>query len=281
MTSRTLIRTALAALLLAPAAFAQTVTVMGSTALGPLVKKAAEDYMKSHPGVQIAVSGGGSMTGLNQVVSGGCTIGISDVFATPEQEKSGIRNYNVVIEPFALIAHPGVGVASLNSQQAEDVFTGKVNNWKEVGGKDQKIVRVNRPTSSGTRAVQQMTVLHGKEFSNNQLVQDSSGAVANTVATTQGAVSFIELDFLNRSNGRFAGIAYNGASCTKADVSSGKYPLFSFGHAYTHPGKTDPKTLKVAEDFLAYMLSAQFQDTTVLKAGYMPVAYVKSLKAKL
>lgn len=281
MRIRILARTFLATLLLAGAAQAQTVTVMGSTALGPLVKKAAEDYMKSHPGVQIAVSGGGSMTGLNQVVSGGCTIGISDVYATPDQDKSGIRNYNVVIEPFTLIAHPGVGVTSLTSQQAEDVFTGKVNNWKEVGGKDQKVVRVNRPTSSGTRAVQQMTVLHGKEFSANQLIQDSSGAVANTVATTLGAVSFIEMDFLARANGRFVGIAYNGASCTKADVSSGKYPLFSFGHAYTHPGKTDPKTLKVAEDFLAYILSQQFQSTTVLKAGYMPVSYAKSLKTKL
>jgi phosphate transport system substrate-binding protein len=237
--------------------------------------------MKAHPGVQIAVSGGGSMTGLNQVTSGGCTIGISDIFATPDQAKSGIRNYNVVVEPFTLIAHPGVGVTNLNAQQAEDVFTGKVTNWKEVGGKDQKIVRVNRPTSSGTRAVQQMTVLKGKEFSNDQLVQDSSGAVANTVATTHGAVSFIELEFLNRMKGKIVGIAYSGATCTKADVSSGKYPLFSFGHAYVNPGKADPKALKVAEDFLNYMLSAQFQDTTVLQAGYMPVSYVKTLKTQL
>ena len=124
-------------------------------------------------------------------------------------------------------------------------------------------------------------MLHGKEFSNDQLVQDSSGAVANTVATTKGAISFIELDFLSRSGGRLAGIAYNGATCTKADVSSGKYPLFSFGHAYTNPAKTDPKVLKVAEDFLAYILSQHFQDTTVLKAGYMPVAYVKTLKTKI
>ena len=281
MAPRSLIRVALAALLLAPAALAQTVTVMGSTALGPLVKKAAEDYMKTHPGVQIAVSGGGSMTGLNQVTSGGCVIGISDVFATPEQEKTGIRNYNLVIEPFTLIAHPGVGVANLTAQQAEDIFTGKINNWKDVGGKNLRIVRINRPTSSGTRAVQKQTVLHGKEFSANQIVQDSSGAVANMVASTPGAISFIELEFLHRSNGRLAGIAYNGATCTKQDVSAGKYPLFSFGHAYTHPGKTDAKTLKVAEDFLAYILSKNFQETTVLKAGYMPVAYVKTLKAKL
>nr|WP_320131163.1 substrate-binding domain-containing protein [uncultured Holophaga sp.] len=278
---KTIAQTALLGLLLIPVANAQTVTVMGSTALGPLMKQAAEDYMKSHPGVQIAISGGGSMTGLNQVTAGGCTIGISDIFATEEQQKQGIRNFNIVVEPFTMIANPGVGVKNLNAQQAENVFTGAVTNWNQVGGKNMKIVRVNRPASSGTRAVQKATVLHGKEFSVDQVIQDSSGAVANMVATTPGAVSFIEMDFLSKNQGRLAGIAYNGAVCDKHGVSSGKYPLFSYGHAYVNPGKTDGKTLQVAEDFLKYVMSSRFQDTTVLKLGYMPVSYTKNLKTKL
>lgn len=280
MKIRSLVLAAVAAFALTPA-FAQTVTVMGSTALGPLVKQAADEYMKAHPGVQIAVSGGGSMTGLNQVVSGGCTIGISDVFATPAQDKTGIRNYDLVIEPFTLIANPGVGVSSLTPQQAEDVWTGKINNWKEVGGANVRIVRINRPTSSGTRAVLQNTVLHGKPFSDNQLIQDASGTVAKMVASTPGAISFIELEFLDLYKGRIRGIAYNGAVCDKQGVGSGKYTLISFGHAYVNPGKTNPQVLKVAEDFLKFILSPQFQGTTVLKAGYMPVSYVQHLKARL
>lgn len=281
MQIRILARTVLASLVLALGAQAQTVTVMGSTALGPIVKKAAEDYMKAHPGVQIAVSGGGSMTGLNQVTSGGCHIGISDVFATPDQDKAGVKNYNIVVQPFTLIAHPGVAVKSLTTQQAEQIFTGKISNWKEVGGKDQKIVRVIRPESSGTRAVQKKVVLHDQDFSKDVLIQDSTGAVVTAVATTPGAVSFVELEHLEKNKARIAGIAYNGVACSNESVKSGKYPVFSFGHAYTNPAKLgDPKVKQAVEGFLAYILSHDFQQN-VIKAGYLPVDYVKSLKTKL
>lgn len=264
------------------AAQAQTVSVMGSTALGPIVKKAAEEFMKSHPSVNIAVSGGGSMTGLNQVVAGGCTIGISDVYATADQDKAGIKNNNIVVQPFTLIAHPGVGVKNLSAQQAEFIFTGKISNWKEVGGKDQKIVRVIRPESSGTRAVQKKEILHDQEFSKDVLIQDSTGAVVTSVSTTPGAVSFVELEHLGKNKARVAGIAYNGVECSNDAVKNGKYPIFSFGHAYINPSKlTDAATRKVAEDFLAFILSKEFQEGSVLKAGYLPVSYVKSMKTKL
>ena len=264
------------------AAQAQTVSVMGSTALGPIVKKAAEEFMKSHPGVNIAVSGGGSMTGLNQVVAGGCTVGISDVFATPDQDKAGIKNHNIVVQPFTLIAHPGVGVKNLSAQQAEFIFTGKINNWKEVGGKDQKIVRVIRPESSGTRAVQKKEVLHDQDFSKDVLIQDSTGAVVTSVSTTPGAVSFVELEHLEKNKVRVAGIAYNGVDCSNDAVKNGKYPIFSFGHAYTNPAKLkDAATRKATEDFVAFILSKEFQEGSVLKAGYLPVSYVNSVKTQL
>ncbi len=282
MRFRSLAPALLASLLLAVTAQAQTVTVMGSTALGPIVKKAAEDFMKVNPGVQIAVSGGGSMTGLNQVTSGGCHIGISDVFATPDQDKAGLKNHNIVVQPFTLIAHPGVGVKSLSGQQAEQVFTGKITNWKEVGGHDQKIVRVIRPESSGTRAVQKKEILHDQDFAKDVLIQDSTGAVVSAVATTVGAISFVELEHLEKNRARVAGIAYNGVECSNEAVKSGKYPIFSFGHAYTNPAKlNDPKVKQVAEAFLAYILTPAFQQNMVLKAGYLPVDYVRSLKAKL
>ena len=187
-----------------------------------------------------------------------------------------------MVQPFTLIAHPGVGVTTLTAQQAEQVFTGKVNNWKEVGGHDQKIVRVIRPESSGTRAVQKKIILHDQEFTKDVLIQDSTGAVVTSVATTAGAVSFVELEHLEKNKARIAGIAYNGVECSNEGVKSGKYPVFSFGHAYTNPAKlTDAKTKQVVEAFLAYILSPAFQDGVVLKAGYLPVSYVKALKTKL
>ncbi len=265
----------------ATAAQAQTVTVMGSTALGPLVKRAAEMYMKAHPGVQIAISGGGSMTGLNQIAAGNCTIGISDVYATEDQQKTGIKNFDIVIEPFTLVVNPSVGVRNLNAQQAEAIFTGSISNWNQVGGPDMKIIRINRPESSGTRAVQQKTVLNGKPFSNDQLIQDSSGAVLTAATTTKGAIAFVELDFAEKNKGKVDAVSFNGASCTPEAVKAGKYPLFSYGHAYINAAKTDAATLAAAEDFLKFILSPSFQDEVVPKAGYMPMALAAKLKTKL
>ena len=270
-----------AATLAAATTQAQTVTVMGSTALGPLVKRAAEMYMKSHPGVQVAISGGGSMTGLNQITAGNCTIGISDVYATTDQDKAGIKNFDIVIEPFTLVVNPSVSVRNLNSQQAEAIFTGAISNWNQLGAADMKIIRINRPESSGTRAVQQKTVLNGKPFSNDQLIMDSTGSVLTALSTTRGAVAFVELDFAEKNKGKVESVSFNGAFCTPENVKGGKYPLFSYGHAYINPSKTDAKTLAVAEDFLKFMLSRSFQDEVVPKAGYMPVALAAHLKTKL
>ena len=270
-----------AATLGATAAQAQTVTVMGSTALGPLMKRAAELYMKSHAGVQIAISGGGSMTGLNQIAAGNCTIGISDVYATPDQEKAGIQNNDIVIEPFTLVVNPSVSVRNLSAQQAEAVFTGAISNWNQAGGADMKVIRINRPESSGTRAVQQKTVLNGKPFSSDQLIQDSSGAVLTATTTTKGAVAFVELDFAEKNKGKVEAVSYNGAFCTPENVKAGKYPLFSYGHAYINPAKTDTKTLFVAQDFLKFITSQAFQDDVVPKAGYMQVSLAAKLKTKL
>jgi phosphate transport system substrate-binding protein len=271
----------LGAVMSTTAAQAQTVTVMGSTALGPLVKRAAEMYMKSHPGVQIAISGGGSMTGLNQIAAGNCTIGISDVYATDDQRKTGIQNHDIVIEPFTLVVNPSVSVRNLSAQQAEALFTGSISNWNQVGGAGMKVIRINRPESSGTRAVQQKTVLNGKPFSSDQLIMDSTGAVLTAATTTKGAIAFVELDFAEKNKGKIEAVSYNGAFCTPANVKAGKYPLFSYGHAYTNPAKADAKTQAVAEDFLKFILSQSFQDEVVPKAGYMPMALAAHLKTKL
>lgn len=276
-----LVLTALAAFAVAGPMQAQTVTVMGSTALGPIVKRAAEAYMKIHPGVQIAVSGGGSITGLNQVAAGNCTLGISDVRATPEQEKAGLKDTPIVLEPFSLVVNATVPVRALTAQQAEEIFTGRITNWSQVGGPDMRIVRINRPESSGTRAVQKQTVLHGKEFAADQLILDSSGAVLTALGTTKGAIGFLELDFAVKNKGKVEMVAYDGAYCTPAEIKAGKYPLFSYGHAYVNPAKADPAVLKVAMDFLAFMLQEGFQVNEVPKAGYMPVSLAKTLKTKI
>jgi len=237
MRIRTLAQTIVAGLLLSVSAQAQTVTVMGSTALGPIVKKAAEDFMKANAGVQIAVSGGGSMTGLNQVTSGGCVIGISDVYATPDQDKAGLVNHNIVVQPFTLIAHPGVGVTTLTAQQAEQVFTGKVNNWKEVGGPDAPITVYSRENSSGTYEFFKANVLMGKDFVSSAQTMPGTAAIVQAVVKDKNGIGY-------------GGAAYGGSSkllaIKKTDVSpailpteenviSGTYPIWRHLYVYVNP----------------------------------------------
>src|SRR5271165_3732403 len=142
-----------AALVLPTMALAQTtLTAAGSTALLPLVLQSAQDYSTKNPNVKINASGGGSRVGITQVAAKSVDLGMSDILADPKQFPDLVDN-KICVVGFAVVSNPGVGVTNLTRQQLVDIFSGKTTNWKDVGGKDQKVVVVNRPRSSGTRAV--------------------------------------------------------------------------------------------------------------------------------
>jgi phosphate transport system substrate-binding protein len=246
-----------------------SITASGSTALQPLAEKAAQQFGQKNPSAKVIVQGGGSGTGLTQVAQGAVQIGNSDIFA---EEKSGINaaelvDHKVCVVGFATIANKKVTLDNLTHQQLIDIFTGKVTNWKEVGGPDMKVTIVNRPASSGTRATFKKYALKGAEEATGiGLQSDASGTVLKTVAETDGAVSYLALSYVNDS---VKALKLDGVQATVENITSGKYPIWSYEHMYT---KGQPTGL--TKSFLDYMASDEVKPL-IKQLGYIPNSDMK------
>ncbi|KHF37325.1 Phosphate-binding protein PstS 1 precursor [Paenibacillus sp. P1XP2] len=246
-----------------------SILAVGSTALQPLVEQAAQKFMaeSQYSKIQVQVQGGGSGTGLTQVAGGQADIGNSDVFAEEKlkDEAKDLVDHQVAVVAMAAVTNPDVGVDSLTKQQLVDIFTGKVTNWKEVGGKDEKIVIVNRPASSGTRKTFEKYALGtSTEDLKGSIQEESSGTVKKIVAESPGAIGYLALSYLDD---KVKVLKYEGVEATVENVTSGKYPVWAYEHMYT---KGEPKPEVKA--FLDYIASDAVQNGDVVELGYIPVS---------
>lgn len=243
----------------------ESITAVGSSALQPLVETVAESYQSENPGKFINVQGGGSGTGLSQVQSGAVDIGNSDLFA---EEKSGIDaaalvDHRVAVVGITPIINKEVGIKDISMENLRKLFTGEIKNWKEIGGKDQPVVILNRASGSGTRSTFEKWVLDGETAVRAQ-EQDSSGMVRQIVADTPGAISYVAFSYVTKD---VSTLSIDGVEPTDDNVTTNKWTIWAYEHMYT---KKQPSQL--TKDFLEYMLSDEVQDNIVGELGYIPVS---------
>lgn len=248
------------------------ILAVGSTALQPLVEQAGQKFMAvdKYKGISVQVQGGGSGTGLTQVSGGQADIGNSDVFAKEKLESGAdeLVDHQVAVVAMSTVVNPKVGVTDLKKNQLVQIFTGKITNWKEVGGADQKIVIVNRPSSSGTRATFEKYALGQKtEDLPGSIQEDSSGTVKKLVAETPGAIGYLALSYIDNT---VTALKYDGVEANVESVEQGKYPVWAYEHMYT---KGEPK--EHVKAFLDYILSDEIQKSDVVDLGYIPVSGMK------
>ncbi|MHC1721320.1 MAG: phosphate ABC transporter substrate-binding protein [Clostridiaceae bacterium] len=251
-----------------------SITAAGSTALQPLAEQAGKAFTEKNPEAVINVQGGGSGTGLKLVSEGTANIGNSDVAAEKKLDKAladQLTDYKVCGIGFAVVVNKDVQVDSLTAEQIQDIFTGKVTNWKEVGGQDLKIEVVHRAKSSGTRATFVETVMGGVDENDGiGTMQDSSGAVEKAIAGTQGSISYLAMSYLtDEVKKNVSPIKIDGTEASKANIISGTYKFWSYEHMYTKGEATG-----VTKAFIDYIMSDECKPL-VEKLGYIPASDLK------
>jgi len=254
--------------------------VKGSDTMVNLAQAWAEDYMQKNPDEFIAVTGGGSGTGISSLISGTCDIAMSSR-EIKEKEISLAQgrgvNPNVIkvgLDGLAVVVNPDNPVDKLTMDELAGIFTGKISNWKELGGRDEKIVILSREVNSGTHVYFKEHVLRkndpaGKEeFAPSALMLSSSQAIADEVAGNPGAIGYYGMGYISSRQKPIA-IAKDKNSEYVApvieNVTNGKYPISRPLFLYTNG---QPQGLM--KKFIDFALSAQGQDI-VLKTDFVPI----------
>lgn len=235
-----------------------SIIVSGSSALLPLMEQSIEKFTEENPDAEVSAQAGGSGTGLTQVLDGTVDIGNSDVFAEEKLDADKAQelvDHKVVAQGFGIVVSKSLEIDSLTKDQIKDIFSGKVTNWKEVGGPDKEIFLIHRTPGSGTRATFEKTILGGdKSLENDSLgaTQDSNGAVLTAMKQNDGAISYLGLSYMNTEEAKtlLNVVKIDGVSHEKANICDGSYPFWSWGHMYTKGEATG-----VAKDFIEFITS--------------------------
>jgi phosphate transport system substrate-binding protein len=250
------------------------ITVKGSDTMVQLAQRWAEKYMKENAGVQIQVTGGGSGTGISALINGTTDICLSsrpmkDSEKLKLRERYGTTGIEVrtAKDGLTVFLNNSNGVKELSFSQIRDIYTGKIKNWKDVGGKDAAIILYGRENSSGTYAFFKEHVLSNSDYSNGMQALPGTAAVVNAVRKDANGIGFGGAGYAEgvkevaiRSGN--SGTAY---LPTKENVANGVYPITRFLYFYLRQ-----KPSGSTQEFIKWVLGAEGQ-AIVTKEGFFPV----------
>jgi phosphate transport system substrate-binding protein len=241
----------------------QAQKIKGSDTVLPLSQKEAEMYMKTYPSETITVTGGGSGVGISALVEGTTDIAQSSrkiKFDEKQKIQEGgktVKEIIIAYDALAVVVNPENKVNNLTREQMEGIFTGKITNWKEVGGEDLKIIPYSRETSSGTYEFFKESVLKNKNYKSGILSMPATGAIVQSVSQTKGAIGYVGLAYLNKDV-KAINISYDkGKTFTAPSVTNaknGSYPIVRPLYFYYVT-----KSEKSVRPFVDYVLSTAGQ----------------------
>jgi phosphate transport system substrate-binding protein len=257
------------------------IQVKGSDSEVNLVQRLAEIFMKKHPDANIAVTGGGSGTGIAALINKKTDIANSSRDLSPKEEeaakKAGIQPFRVVFatDAISVVTHPSNPVSKLNLEQLGKIFKGEITNWKEVGGKDVKISLYGRQSNSGTYIFFREFVLKG-DYSPHMKSMNGNAQIVEATKIDTAGIGYVAVGYVVNVKGevmpgiKILSIAKDGKSEAYSpikieNVMTGKYPVSRPLNQYLN-GKPSGKLL----DFIRFELSEEGQEI-VRQQGFFPV----------
>ena len=178
----------------------ETVTISGSTSVGTLIEKEAEKFKQENTGTNVEINQIGSSSGIKDAINGTVEIGMSSRDLKEEEISEGLVEVEVAFDGVAVITSKNNKVGSLKLSQVKDIYTGKITNWKDVGGEDSKIVVVSREDGSGTRdEFQEIVGYTSEELYKEAIIGYGSDNIKTTVAGNNHAIGFISFEYVDDS----------------------------------------------------------------------------------
>jgi phosphate transport system substrate-binding protein len=247
---------------------AEKITAKGSDTMVILAQRWAERFMGKNSDVSIQVTGGGSGTGISALINGTTDIcNASRPMKKSEiqklKERFGVTGVEIPVakDGLSVYLHKSNSVSGLTMKQLKDIYQGKITNWKEVGGKDAKIILYSRENNSGTYVFFKDNVLGGGDYAATAQNLPGTAAVVNAVSKDPNAIGYGGAAYAKSI--KFANI--NGVAPSEETVKSGKYPLARYLYIYLRNKPTGSM-----KKYIDWILSSEGQKV-VSEVGYFPV----------
>jgi phosphate transport system substrate-binding protein len=263
-------------LMLSTTAMAETaIQVKGSDTMVNLMSNMAEAYMKAHPDVSIAVTGGGSGTGIAALINGTTDIcAASRMMKKEEIDQAQSRNVTpvetkIALDGISLMVNRKNPVSELTLEQLKNIYTGVYTNWSDVGGPNQPIIVLSRESNSGTYVFMQEHVLEKKDYASTVRLMPSTAAVAKSVTDDKWAIGYGGVAYAEHADVKTIHVKKTpdapAVAPTDVTVHDGSYPISRPLFLYTNGAPTG-----VVKAFVDYCLSPEGQKI-VEDTGYITI----------
>lgn len=239
-----------------------TLKISGGTAHIPVMKEAAQRIMSAYPDIQISIAAGGSGVGIKQVGEGLVNIGNTGRKPTDDEiARYQLKLYQWALDGVGVIVHPRNRVKALSKVQVADIYAGKINNWKDVGGEDRKINLYTRDEASGTLEVFWERALNKGVIFPGANVVVSNGAMKSAIAQDPYGIGYVSVGHIDRT---VMPVALDGVIPTLKTVIDGSYKISRGLYSNT---KGEPSGL--SRTFIDYLYTPEGRKI-IEKHGFIP-----------